>query len=286
MTRILVLAIAGFGIGFVGPSTARADHYDIYLIAGQSNCDGRGAVADLKGRLANWADPQPDVKIAYSCSKLRGPVLSTGGFVPLQPGYSVAPGKRPKALPSGTFGPEVAFGRGIADGLPKRKVALVKYAEGGTSLARNWNPDAKDGLYAAFVTFTRDSLAELKKQGHTATIRGMIWHQGESDAKLSAEEYQRRLTGFIAAVREEFDIPKLPFGIGAVIDNGQRDSILAAQKATADTVPGAFLVEVNGLTSHDRGTHFDAKSQLMLGQRFADGMIRALADGPTPPDRD
>jgi iduronate 2-sulfatase len=254
-----------------------ADHYEVFSVAGQSNCDGRGQASDLTGPLSKWAKPQDDVLIAYSCSKLRGPILSSEGFRSLQPGWSVAPGKnKPTKLPSGTFGPEVSVGRGMADRLKDKKVALIKFAEGGTSLAKDWNPDAKDRLYSAFLDFTKKSLKELKDKGHTYTLRGMIWHQGESDASLTADEYQKLLTAFIARVRMDLEVADLPFGIGEVFDNGKRDTIRAAQKATAEKVKGAFFVASDKLKTFDGGTHFDAASQIELGERFATGMTKAL----------
>lgn len=266
------------GVTLLGTAAAaRADHYEVFLVAGQSNCDGRGQAADLTGPLAKWAKPQDDVLIAYSCSKLRGPALDSDGFKPLQPGWSVAPGKnRPTKLPSGTFGPEVSFGRGMADRLKDKKVAVIKFAEGGTSLAKDWNPEVKDRLYPAFLDFTRKSLKGLKDKGHTFALRGMIWHQGESDADLAAEEYQKLLAAFIARVRADLEVPDLPFGIGEVYDNGTRDSVRAAQKATAGKVKGAFLVSADGLKTSDTGTHFDAASQIELGERFAAGMAKAV----------
>jgi iduronate 2-sulfatase len=266
------------GVTLLGGAAGRADQYEVFLVAGQSNCDGRGKASELTGSLAEWAKLQGDVLIAYSCSKLRGPALTSGGFKPLRPGWSVAPGKnRPTKLPSGTFGPEVSFGRAMADNMKGKKVALVKFAEGGTSLARDWNPDAKDRLYPAFLAFTRKSLKELTDAGHTYTIRGMIWHQGESDAKLTADEYQKRLTAFIARVRTDLGVPGLPFGVGEVFDNGKRDTVRAAQKVTAAKVPGVLFVPAGGLTTFDGGTHFDAASQIELGERFAAGMAKALA---------
>jgi hypothetical protein len=223
--------------GLVCADAARADHYEVFVVAGQSNCDGRGKASELTGELAKWAKPQADVLIAYSCSKLRGPVLTSDGFKPLQPGWSVAPGKnKPTKLPSGTFGPEVSFGRGMADHLKGKTVALIKFAEGGTSLAKDWNPDVKDRLYPAFLDFTKKSLKELKDKGHTYTLRGMVWHQGESDAALTADEYQKLLTAFIVRVRTDLDAPALPFGVGEVFDNGKRDTVRTAQKATAEKV--------------------------------------------------
>ncbi|MFM8271596.1 MAG: sialate O-acetylesterase [Gemmata sp.] len=259
-------------------ATARADHYEVFIIAGQSNCDGRGAAADLTGALAKWARPQEDALVTYSCSKLRGPVLTSDGFKPLQPGWSVAPGKnKPTQLPSGTIGPEVSFGRAMADRLKDKRVALIKYAEGGTSLAKDWNPDVKDRLYAAFLEFTRKSLKELTGKGHTCTVRGMIWHQGESDASLTAAEYEKLLTAFVGRVRSDLEVADLPFGIGEVFDNGKRDTVRAAQRATAEKVKGAFFVPADRLRTFDGGTHFDAASQIELGERFAAGMAKALA---------
>ncbi|MCZ2342377.1 MAG: sialate O-acetylesterase [Bacteroidales bacterium] len=276
--RILVLTLA---ILLTQSVPLRADHYDVFLIGGQSNCDGRGKVAELTGPLAKWKQPQADVLITYSCSKLRGPILTSGGFVPLQPGYSVAPGSnKAKGLPSGTFGPEVSFGRGMADRLKGRKIALIKYTEGGTSLSKDWNPDVKDRMYSAFVDFTKKSLRELTDKGHTYTVRGMIWHQGESDANLSAEVYQKMLTAFIARVRQDLAVPGIVFGIGEVYDNGKRDSIRTAQKATAAQASSAYFVSSEKLNTFDKGVHFDAASQIELGERFAAGMVQALSTAP------
>jgi len=272
MTWVIVCAA-----GLACADTARADHYEVFVVAGQSNCDGRGKVAELTGPLAKWAEPQENVLIAYSCSKLRGPVLTSDGFRPLQPGWSVAPGKdKPTRLPSGTFGPEVSFGRGMADHLKGKKVALIKYAEGGTSLAKDWNPEVKDRLYPAFLDFTKKSLKELKDGGHTYTARGMIWHQGESDASLTADEYEKLLTAYVARVRADLEVPDLPFGVGEVFDNGKRDTVRAAQKATAEKVKNVFFVPADKLKTFDGGTHFDAASQIELGERFAVGMAKAI----------
>lgn len=258
-------------------TAVRADHYDVFLVGGQSNCDGRGPAKDLTGPLASYVKPQEDVIIAYSCSKLRGPILESGGFKPLQPGWSVSPGyKREKGLPSPTFGPELAFGRAMADSLKPKKVAIIKYTEGGTNLAKQWNPDTKDMLYDASVAFTKKWLKDLKDRGHTYTIRGMIWHQGESDAALTADAYEKLLTTFIERMRKDLDAPDMAFGIGEVYDNKKRDTIRVAQKATAEKVKGAYFVPASDLKTYDGGTHFDAASQIELGKRFAVGMIKVI----------
>jgi hypothetical protein len=104
----------------------------------------------------------------------------------------------------------------------------------------------------------------------------MIWHQGESDANLSADEYEKQLTGFISRVRTDLEAPELPFGIGEVFDNGKRDTIRTAQKAIAEKVKKTFFVSADKLKTFDGGTHFDAASQIELGSRFAIGTAKAL----------
>lgn len=73
----------------------------------------------------------------------------------------------------------------------------------------------------------------------------MIWHQGESDAGLTA---------FLDRVRTDLGTPDLPFEIGEVYDNGKRDGLRAAQKATAEKVKGACFVFADKLKTFDDGT--------------------------------
>ena len=98
-------------------SAARAERYEVFLLAGQSNMDGRGAKKELVGRLAEYAEPQKDVPLAFAAGGLHRLLTLSEGFVPLAPGYSGTPGKKAGGLPSNTFGPEVSFGRAMADGI-------------------------------------------------------------------------------------------------------------------------------------------------------------------------
>lgn len=105
--------------------------------------------------------------------------------------------------------------------------------------------------------------------GDTMTIRALLWHQGESNAKDTTEEYQAKLTTLIVRMREDIGQPELPVVVGEVFDNGARDNVRAAQRATAKAVPKVAFASAEGLATSDKGTHFDAASQLQLGQRFA-----------------
>ena len=273
--KILLLAVSCLWAGHL--TSARAEHYAIFLLAGQSNMDGRGAVKDLTGDLAQYAKPTPNILIHFSAGGLHRPLTVSRGFRPIQPGYSGTPGNKPNGLPTPTFGPEVSFGPAIAETLPGTRVLLVKFVEGGTNLHSDWSPKEKGKLYENFIKFVRSTQDMIKAQGDTCEIRGMLWHQGESDAGLLVGQYQAALTEFIGRVRGDLGISELPFVIGQVYDNGKRGNVIAAEKAGAKAVPHTGFAAVDGLTTSDQGTHFDAKSQIELGKRFAREMARLLA---------
>lgn len=273
LTILGITAILAVGI----QQKLHAEHYDVFLLAGQSNMDGRGAVKDLTDTLKGYAKPDPDILIHFSAGGLKRPLTTSHGFKPLQPGYSGTPGnKNPNALPTMTFGPEVAFGPEIARALPGKKILLVKFAEGGTSLGKDWNPEEKGKLYENFIKFVRQTEQMIKSNGDTCEIRGMAWHQGESDASMPAGKYEIALKGLIAKVRDDLGNKDLPFVIGQVFDNKKRDGIIMDQKATAKAVSKVGFANADGLKTSDNGTHFDAASQIELGKRLAEEMVRLL----------
>jgi iduronate 2-sulfatase len=266
-------------------ATAASAH-DVYLLAGQSNMDGRGKAAELS---EEQRQPFDHVIIFY-----RNPPFSSEGWKPLAPGYSVAPGFRGSTLPSTTFGPEIGFARALIKSQPNRSLALIKASKGGTSLAKDWNPGVRNqpgrqgACYSNFIATVALAMKALSNDGSTPTLRGLLWHQGEGDAAggSSAEVYQQRLTTFIARVREDLGQPDLPVVVGEVFDNGKRDSVRAAQRAVAAKERKVAFVAASDLKTSDAGTHFDTASQLILGARFAEAMahLAASANGAKTPE--
>jgi iduronate 2-sulfatase len=252
--------------------SGRAHEYQLFLLGGQSNMDGRGNVSELPKELST----NPEILLFY-----KNEAHTSKDWVSLQGGYSIKPGYKGE-LPSATFGPEIGFGLNIAKGLPGQHIALLKACKGGTSLSKDWVPGIKGDtksqgpLYRNFLEAFSSATQALKEKGHTFVIKGMIWHQGESDAAKSSEEYKKMLTEFIARVREDLNLPNLPFVIGEVYDNGKRDSIRMAQQAVAQSVPNTGFISAKDTKTWDNGTHFDAASQILLGERFAAEMLRLL----------
>lgn len=264
---------------FSAAGAARATNYDVYLLAGQSNMDGRGLTSDLTGSLASYAAPDPGVELYYD--NPAAPASYTPGWVPLQPGYSV-PSSTLASVPSGDFGPELGFGHAMQANEPAGStVALIKVSDGGTSLVTDWNPSNPNGLFDLLISDAQSAMASLATPGNTVTLKGMIWHQGESDASESEHQYQDELVNFINSVRTSLSDPTMPFVIGEVYDNGARDSIIEAQEAVA-AIPGydTGFASSAGLVTSDNGTHFDASSQILLGQRFAASMQALLVPEP------
>jgi hypothetical protein len=266
----IFLGIDNVTVAVPGPAPATNQlPFDVYLASGQSNMDGRGSASDLTGDLAGWSQPQSDVRIYYANPvnlDATNPTYNTGWQV-MGPGFSVPPGFS-GALPSGTFGPELAFARAVADANTNRRVAIIKVSQGGTSLSSDWKP-ASGYMYATLTNMTRVALQGLTNSGVPCTLRGMIWHQGESDGTSSTATYQTRLTEFIAAVRNDLGVSNLPFVVGELATNRSL-TVRQAQMNVAESVPYVgFASSSNLVTLAPDDPHFTAPGVLVMGQRMA-----------------
>ncbi|TWU58586.1 Alpha/beta hydrolase family protein [Rubripirellula tenax] len=244
--------------------------YDVYLLAGQSNMDGRGSVDDLT--------PIQQRPLGNAIIFYRNPPHSTNTWKPLLPGFSIAP-RYKGDLPSPTFGPEIGFAIAMTDANPSQKLALIKGSKGATSLRVDWDPgesgkpETQGPCYRNFVETFRLATDSLTRDGHQFVVRGLLWHQGESDSKTSKDVYQERLLRFIDRIREDTEFANLPVVVGEVFDNGKRDSVRAAIEAVGTRGAGYGFVSSSETTTSDPGTHFDAASQLLLGKRYAEAII-------------
>ena len=229
--------------------------FHLYLLIGQSNMEGRGAL-DQEGKVA---DPR-----VLMLDKNNQWVPATD---PLQ---------SDEAARIGT-GPGVSFGKALATRKPSTTIGLIPCAVGGTPLSR-W---VKGGpLYQNAVARTREAM----KYGE---LKGIIWHQGESDSKKEelASTYAQRLTGMIADLRTEFGRPGLPFVAGELGDFLLESNLPCWKKvneairSVSQTVPHCGLAVSKGLVDKGDHLHFDTASQRELGRRYA-GEIDRLEKAP------
>ncbi|YCM46895.1 sialate O-acetylesterase (plasmid) [Verrucomicrobiaceae bacterium 227] len=245
------------------------EEWDLYLLGGQSNAEGRALNANLPTSLQG---AQADVMFFNDVD---------GSWTSLKPGTG---GNSATGGNSSQFGPEVTLGRTLADDHPTRKIAIVKYGAGGTNLHTQWNPDdmGADNRYDDFVTTVNKAIATLPA-GVSFSIRGMLWMQGENDAPATsgngvspnALAYEANLTNFIASVRDEFAVPDMPFIIGQLghlkdvpVSNTNWTIVQSAQARVAALDPNVAMVINTDLPLKDL-VHYNAAGQQSLGINFA-----------------
>ena len=250
------------------PPVSDTERLLVLMLAGQSNADGRAAVFELPPDLQS---PQNDVDFYYMVEG-QSPVLTT-----LRPGLSE----------TSQFGPEIRLGRRYADiyaGEEGTRVAIIKYANGGTNLHTQWKPggDATtngDGPeYVVFQNTATSGLAALAAAHPNATIElvAFVWMQGESDADndAGANAYQANLAAFISDVRATYGA-SLPFLIsrlsaGQTAINATRlATVCAAQDAVAAADPLTGILDTDSFGMKSDNLHFDGAGQMAMGSGFA-----------------
>lgn len=237
----------------------------VYLLGGQSNMVGEGSDNDdLPDHLE---DPYPDVQIWN---------YGAQSFSDLEPGYSGWSGD------GDSFGPELTFGRAMA-GNTDEELYLIKYAQGATNLAVDWDPHGNNNHHDTFVNRVNTALAGLTSAGVSYAVEGMLWMQGETDSlnTAHANSYQANLSAFIADMRSryssnlDFAIGRLsnhlPWQLSSVSDDGV-DKVRAAQEAVAAGHSRTYLVDTDSYSLHDDEVHFDTNGQIALGQGFANAL--------------
>ena len=269
------------GIGYQQIIPPTAIHRDVFILAGQSNADGRGIVSELTGNLAGFSGQQPTVILHYT-----NPAYSSTNdqsryrkWVPLEPGYSVAPGSS-GALPRNSFGPEIGIGKVLAQHFAHP--ALIKVTQGGTSLTisgTNWYPaplgSATVGpLYTALIESTRLALQQITAAGETYTVHALFWHQGESDSANSSS-YANLYPVFVDSIRRDLGLPRLRVITGQLAPN--RDPTFeSVQWQLSRTLRNVSFVSSENLTTSDAQTHFNTMSMTAFGQRYGNDALRSF----------
>ncbi|TAD92674.1 MAG: hypothetical protein EAY75_01960 [Bacteroidetes bacterium] len=263
---------------------------DVYLIGGQSNATGQGIFKNIP----------PDFFTDTAVHFFYGNGLQGVGK-PMQWG--------PLSQASETndkFGVELSLGTTLQQYYPNRQIGLIKYAFSGSNLYSQWAPGshkADTNNYGAefkkFVLTVDAALAQLKAKGIKPRLRGMVWIQGEADAReiagsTNAEAYGKNLNHFIQRVREQWQVPNLPFLYAYVIPVPQqrftgREEVRRGQQqvdrksGNSLSVKNAFAIPTDDLQLRaddintpfpDDKVHFGTLGVWELGKRFAKQLKR------------
>ncbi len=229
----------------------------VFILAGQSNMAGQGSSVELP---PFYRQVPSNIEFYYN-------------------GYK-APLDRFRH-----FGPEIGFAHEIARHYPLTKIKLIKFAVGGTSLFA-WDPKwsiskARQTRNASAGPLFKKLIKTIKIQFNekTAKLAGILWMQGEADAKypVAAKQYANNLDRFVKALRVELNSPNTPFIMGSInppINLFPATSVVQhAQKVAASRIRNSRLINTADLTKRHDHLHYNTDGQLELGKRFAKAFV-------------
>jgi hypothetical protein len=252
---IVFFAIAVLLVAGCSGQYASRQRFHLYILAGQSNMAGRGKVE------AQDKQPHPRVFVLNKDDQWE-PATEPLHFD--KPGIA-------------GVGPGFAFGKAMAEYNEHVRIGLIPCAAGGSPIS-SWAPG---GYHSQTKSHPYDdAIRRAKIAMQSGRIKGIIWHQGESDSKPELTKvYQAKLEELIANFRRELGDDDLPFVVGKIGDfyvarNPNAEKINEILEAIPLAVKNTACVDVSGLTSKSDLTHFKAESARELGRRYAAAMMK------------
>ncbi len=248
VTAILLLASS------VQAEPASKGPLKVFILAGQSNMEGAGAIQSDPKRNDGKGSLEYLVKDPATAERYKHLVDENGDWV-VRDDVWIWYFDRKGGLTAGygarndRIGPELQFGHVVGD-FYDEQVLLIKIAWGGKSLAKDFRPPSSGGevgaYYKELFQHVTGVLSNLEKyfpaydnQGYEMV--GFGWHQGWNDRVNQAfnDEYEENLANLIRDVRKELEIEQLPFVIAETGMSGHEEkhpralSLMKAQAAVA-----------------------------------------------------
>jgi hypothetical protein len=224
--------------GYTGPK----DKLDIYLLIGQSNMAGRAPFTeDEAGPIENayLLDAKGEWVPAKNPLNIYSSIRKGAGMQKMNPGY--------------------LFTKTMLKQSDGHAIGLVVNAKGGTKIEQ----------WVKGTNFYNDALKRARQAMESGTLKGILWHQGESDEK-TPDGYLEKLVSLVEDLRKDLDAPNLPFVAGQVNNVPEVNEQIAKLPTK---VKQTSYVSSEGLKCMDRW-HFDAPSMRLLGERYAEEMIK------------
>jgi hypothetical protein len=174
-----------------------------------------------------------------------------------------------------TFGLEVAKAR------PGVTIGLIPCAAGGSPID-TWVPG---GYWEQTKSHPwDDAMRRARLALQAGTLHGILWHQGESDAKAGlAPAYAAKLHNLVARLRRELQAPAVPFIAGqmGVFADAPWDEFKVVVDQAHRELPRAVkfsaFVSAEGLMHKGDKVHFDADSYREFGRRYATAYLQLAA---------
>ncbi|WP_372755648.1 sialate O-acetylesterase [Labilibaculum sp.] len=225
----------------------------VFLMAGQSNMAGRGFVEvqdTIPSQRILTLNSQNEVILAKEPLSFYEPKM--------------------QGLDCG-----LSFARELLKQVPDEvSVLLVPTAVGGSSISK-WVGDSIHRNVQLLTNF-KAKMDLAKKYG---AIKGILWHQGESDAnKNCIPEYENRLSDLFSTFRRFSGNKNLPIFVGKLgsYSNNKRSWLLINEQIEhyADNQENTYLIPTADFMHRGDYLHFDSRSQRKLGIRFANEYLK------------
>lgn len=264
------------------------DRNKIFILIGQSNMVGYGYNSELPDSLTRDFD---NIYIYNSSSTIDNMNFRSSHWEKIAPGHGVDMSFTDnKYVLSDRFGIELSFAKSLRNKYKNSNIGLIKYAKGATILGEHenydsWNPDSNiTNQYDYLKLSINDALSniDINNDGIKDEIEicGVLWLQGESDAKFEnlAYAYEDNLQKFIKKLRSDFGLHKVPFLIGKVYSskNENDDAFLKyikivnnAEELICNKNPFTFLVECHSDYAFCDKYHYTTKKYIELGNIYA-----------------
>ncbi|MEN2281527.1 sialate O-acetylesterase [Algoriphagus sp. SE2] len=235
------------------------ENFHLYILMGQSNMAGRGqaeAIDTLTHPRVWMLDSTMNWVLARDPMHFDKPVAGVG------------------------LG--LTFGKIIANENPSDKIGLIPTAVGGSSI----NAWFKDSIHNQTRTYPyNDMIARAKKALSNGTLKGILWHQGESDtgSEESVANYPTKFYAMLDSLQKDLGIEPVPIVMGEIGHFFYGKAHLAKNmndifSQIASENPCIELVSSDGLNHKGDSTHFDSNSYHVLGMRYASKMIELQKD--------
>jgi hypothetical protein len=225
----------------------------VYILFGQSNMWGVPA-PNQQDKMIN---PKVEVMALTNCQG-----QTAGNWYPAAPPLH---GCINQGAENPGLGPGDYFAKTLAAAYPNDTILLVPNAVPGTSI----------DIYAKGKPDYTSTVNRAKKAQERGTIRGLLFHQGESDN--GSPTWIDRVKAVVSNLRTDLNIPNAPFLAGELPYGGCCASMhnpLINQLPSK--IDNAYAISASGLGNLSDNLHFDSAAQRELGKRYGDKMVMLL----------
>ncbi len=233
---------------------AAQKNLDVFLLIGQSNMSGRGPMI-----ASDATTPIPGTWL-FKDSLTWEPALN--------------PLNRYSTLEFGASANQVGPGFGFATEMrrlrPGTELGLVVNARGGSSIV----------AWAKGTNYYRDALTRARQGGKAGKLKGILWHQGETDKTDAA--YLDKLVALMVSLRKDLGDTTLPVIAGQIVQSNTSHAAFNTRLLQLpQRLPHSLVVKSDGLADKGDKLHFDRAAQITLGKRYAEAAMTLVYQGGT-----